>query len=455
MKKIITTLLLFVSIFAFAQGGALADLKFEEAEIAFNNQDYETTIKKLDEFDKLLGSIKDKSLYLRIISQDKLFEKLFLTARIGVQSTNNEKGMQITNVFENSAAFKADLKINDIILKLNELKISNNVEFTENVKYKKEGDQLTIQLLRGEELIDKTLFVELSKDVKDENKIYFDDKNFDFLTKFRKNTNAYLKAMESSGLDERYREVYAIHEKLVKYPIEKTTWLKEKQKLVNDINNKIKEEKIKLEEFKKKDTERGIKIQNYEFDSGLIALNRTYAEITTNRKGNLKQNENIPNYKYLRHNYSFSGLNPKNGLPEISEILLNKEDKVSGYCLLFLDANKNKRNKLECDGIYSSIKEKLNLDSGIEWKELNEKVSYTDNSVIHTFFYFSTSKNSNNTLLLAYIFREFPNTPKNNTARIEYYKLPFSSDKLNSNKIRYISDSPGYNGYNQIYELLK
>ena len=74
MKKIITTLLLFVSIFAFAQGGALADLKFEEAETAFNNQDYETTIKKLDEFDKLLGSIKDKSLYLRIISQDIILD---------------------------------------------------------------------------------------------------------------------------------------------------------------------------------------------------------------------------------------------------------------------------------------------------------------------------------------------------------------------------------------------
>ena len=455
MKKIITTSLLFVSMFAFAQESAKADLKFEEAEIAFNNQDYETTIKKLDEFDKLLGSIKDKSLYLRIISQNKLFEKLFYVAKIGVQIDNHKEGILVTNIVENSAAFKSGLKVNDIILKLNELKISNTVEFIENVKYKNEGKKIYIQLLRGEELIDKTLFVDVSKDVKDENKIYFDDKNFDFLTKFRKNTNAYLKAMESSGLDERYREVFAIHEKLVKYPSEKTTWLKEKEKLVNDINNKIKEEKIKLEEFKKKDTERGIKIQNYEFDSGLIALNRTYAEITTNRKGNLKQNENIPNYKYLRHNYSFSGLNPKNGLPEISEILLNKEDKVSGYCLLFLDANKNKRNKLECDGIYSSIKEKLNLDSGIEWKELNEKVSYTDNSVIHSFFYFSTSKNSNNTLLLAYIFREFPNTPKNNTARIEYYKLPFSSEKLNFNKIRYISDSPGYNGYNQMYELLK
>ncbi|MCL9770401.1 hypothetical protein NAT47_08225 [Flavobacterium sp. HXWNR69] len=59
----------------FAQGGALADLKFEEAEIAFNNQNYETTIKKLDEFDKTYGKITAKSLYLRIVCQNKLLIK--------------------------------------------------------------------------------------------------------------------------------------------------------------------------------------------------------------------------------------------------------------------------------------------------------------------------------------------------------------------------------------------
>ena len=233
MKIITTILLIFISTITFAQGGAMADLKFEEAETAFNNQNYETTIKKLDEFDKLLGSVKDKSLYLRIISQDKLFEKLFYIAKVGVQIKNHKEGILVTNIVENSAAFKSGLEENDIILKLNEIKISNTEEFIENVKYKNEGNKIYIQLLRGEELIDKTLFVELSKDVKDENKIYFDDKNFDFLTKFRKNTNAYLKAMESSGLDERYREIYAIHEKLEKYPKDKASWLKEMQKAID------------------------------------------------------------------------------------------------------------------------------------------------------------------------------------------------------------------------------
>lgn len=58
--------------------------------------------------------------------------------------------------------------------------------------------------------------------------------------------------MESNGLDDRYREVYAINEKIVNYPSDKTTWLKEKQKLVNDINNKIKEEKNKARRIQKK-----------------------------------------------------------------------------------------------------------------------------------------------------------------------------------------------------------
>ena len=187
IKNTFTLILIFLFAISFAQESAIADLKFEEAEIAFNNQDYETTIKKLDEFDKLLGSVKDKSLYLRIISQDKLFEKLFYIAKVGVQIKNHKEGILVTNIVENSAAFKSGLEENDIILKLNEIKISNTEEFIENVKYKNEGNKIYIQLLRGEKLIDKTLFVDVSKDVKDENKIYFDDilpVNFNFYNSF-------------------------------------------------------------------------------------------------------------------------------------------------------------------------------------------------------------------------------------------------------------------------------
>ncbi|MFA9188080.1 hypothetical protein [Flavobacterium magnesitis] len=169
MKIITTILLIFISTFTFAQGGAMADLKFEEAEIAFNKQDYETTIKKLDEFDKLLGSIKDKSLYLRIISQDKLFEP---------------------------------------------------------------------------------------------SKLYENESQFNLQTSLRKNASAYLKAMESNGLDERYREVYAINEKLANYPIEKTVWIKEKQK--SDLEKQEAEKKNKeLEDFYRELTP---KIEAWEWD---------------------------------------------------------------------------------------------------------------------------------------------------------------------------------------------
>lgn len=171
MKKLLIIIFTLLSNTTFAQS-ALADLKFEEAETAFNSQDYETTIEKLDEFDKLLGSIKDKSLYLRIISQDKLF---------------------------------------------------------------------------------------------DPTKLYENESQFNILISLRKNTSAYLKAMESSGLDDRYREVYVIHEKLLNYPKDKTIWLKEKQKLDSD-----KEEiKKKEEETEKYYREIAPKIDAWEWSEGI------------------------------------------------------------------------------------------------------------------------------------------------------------------------------------------
>lgn len=73
MKKIFLSFFFLAIQSAIAQN-AIADLKFEEAEIAFNKQEYETTIKKLDEFDKTYGEITAKSLYLRIVCQNKLLK---------------------------------------------------------------------------------------------------------------------------------------------------------------------------------------------------------------------------------------------------------------------------------------------------------------------------------------------------------------------------------------------
>ena len=145
MKKLIIIFFVVLCNKTFSQS-AMADLKFEEAETTFNNQDYETTIKKLDEFDKLLGSIKDKSLYLRIISQNKLFEP---------------------------------------------------------------------------------------------SKLYENESNFNLLSSLRKNSSAYLKAMESSSLDERYREVYGISEKIEKYPKDKTAFQLEIKKINDNLDKYV------------------------------------------------------------------------------------------------------------------------------------------------------------------------------------------------------------------------
>lgn len=224
MKIITTILFILSSIITFAQGGAMADLKFEEAEIAFNMQDYETTIKKLDEFDKLLGSIKDKSLYLRIISQDKLF---------------------------------------------------------------------------------------------DPTKLYENEIQFNLLSSLRKNTNAYLNAMESNGLDDRYREVYAINEKLANYPNEKTVWIKEKQK--SDLKKQEAEKKNKeLEDFYRELTP---KIEAWEWINEIKIgadfknLKKQYPDFYKEFNENPKKNDLVNGNKIIR-------INKKN---DVSKIQSEKE----------------------------------------------------------------------------------------------------------------------------------
>jgi len=51
---------------------AIAKLKFEDAEEAFNNKDYTTALVKLDEAEKILGKTNPPMLYLRILSQDNM-----------------------------------------------------------------------------------------------------------------------------------------------------------------------------------------------------------------------------------------------------------------------------------------------------------------------------------------------------------------------------------------------
>ncbi|RKS03263.1 hypothetical protein [Flavobacterium sp. 102] len=124
MKKIFLSFL-FLSIQSAMAQNAIADLKFEEAETAFNHQNYTVTLDKLDEFDKAYGTLASKSLYLRIVCQDKL----------------------------------------------------------------------------------------LNKDI-----LFESEEQFALMAALRKNTTAYIKAMESEELDDKFREVYSINENLTTYP---------------------------------------------------------------------------------------------------------------------------------------------------------------------------------------------------------------------------------------------
>ena len=136
IKHTLFAMLLSLAIFSHAQENAIATLKFEEAETAFNSGNYTATLSKLDEVDSLVG-VMSKSLYLRIVVQDKIFDPA---------------------------------------------------------------------------------------------ELYQDEAKFGLLASLRKNVSSYLKAMESQGLDDRYRVVYAISGKLEEYPMDKSVWFEQKKK---------------------------------------------------------------------------------------------------------------------------------------------------------------------------------------------------------------------------------
>lgn len=68
MKKTYIIILLCFFTFTQAQNDIKARIEFEEAEKAFEAEDYETAIKHLDETDKLIGKWSPKTSYLKIQS---------------------------------------------------------------------------------------------------------------------------------------------------------------------------------------------------------------------------------------------------------------------------------------------------------------------------------------------------------------------------------------------------
>jgi hypothetical protein len=200
------TLLYIFSLFSitiFSQN-AVAELKFEEAETAFNNGNYDLTLQKVDEFEGTLGDITDKSLYLRVVSQNKLFNP--------------------------------------------------------------------------------TIF-------------YTDENQFTLYISLTANATKYLKATENNGLNDKFKEVYAINENLKKLnlPKDKATWQKENQRIEKEERDKQSIKLAQIEQCKKAFKE--LTIDDLPFGITIEEFQKQYPNV-------LGENPKKKGYKYWDSYYS-------------------------------------------------------------------------------------------------------------------------------------------------------
>jgi serine protease Do len=70
--------------------------------------------------------------------------------RLGLYTAENEKGALVTEVMDSSAAFKAGLKKDDIITKVNNSPISNPEVLSKVIREHQPGDVVTVHYLRGD-----------------------------------------------------------------------------------------------------------------------------------------------------------------------------------------------------------------------------------------------------------------------------------------------------------------
>src|SRR5687768_1348330 len=70
-KVLLVTLSLLCAVFSSAQG-SIAKIKYEEAEMAFEKQDYVLVLSKLEEAEKILGKSNPKILYLKVVALSRL-----------------------------------------------------------------------------------------------------------------------------------------------------------------------------------------------------------------------------------------------------------------------------------------------------------------------------------------------------------------------------------------------
>ena len=327
MKKIFLSFFFLAIQSAIAQN-AIADLKFEEAEMAFNNQDYETTIKKLDEFDEVFGSVTSKSLYLRIISEDKIFENLSFGGSLGfVIGYVEPPAKGVVLLYRENTESQNLLNSKDNVYAINDIKINTTVEFQQFMDNSNAGDKVTVHFIRNQE--DKRVEIIISRGkVGSDFILYQKNDSYKYLVSLRKNVKNYLKAMNSENLDDKYREVSSISKKIEKYPNTKEAWDSQKisyQKYKTEFNAQlIKDELKKYEEKDLYNKSIAPYIDAYGYEDIETGID---FEIVKKTKGNKFYKEKMGN-KYISSNNGF-------------DIEVDENNKVCSYDLKLLESNES------------------------------------------------------------------------------------------------------------------
>lgn len=87
-----------------------------------------------------------QTIKFKMLQDGLAFEKV----RLGVYTSEDERGAKVTRVTDSSAAFKAGLKEGDVITKVDNTPISNPDALSKVIREHKPGDAVAIHYLRGD-----------------------------------------------------------------------------------------------------------------------------------------------------------------------------------------------------------------------------------------------------------------------------------------------------------------
>ncbi len=157
MKKYIFLCLL--SLLLIVQGAsgqsAVARLKFEDAEEAYNKGDYATTLSKLEDAEKLFGKINLPILHLRILAQDKLLQK---NLDFGLLTSLRNNCNQFLKDYENVEGIEDKYRQVYKVLEANAKHPATAAEYEKIVEQKKAEEKRKALEAEFRKLIQITLF---------------------------------------------------------------------------------------------------------------------------------------------------------------------------------------------------------------------------------------------------------------------------------------------------------